>query len=87
MFAATLPVIEPIRPLEITATCAPPERIFVDATIAASMIVLIAPNASIKPPKMVNNTIVFADTDASIPYTPVKFVVTYVIKREKLKPE
>ena len=86
MLAATEPVMEPIRPLEMTATCAPPERILVLADIATSMMVLMAPKASIRPPKMVKSTMVFAETEASMPYTPPKLVVTCVIRRWNLRP-
>ena len=67
MLAATLPVMEPIRPLESTATCAPPERILVLAAMATFMMELMAPKDSIRPPKMVKSTMVLADTEASMP--------------------
>ncbi len=67
MLAATLPDTDPTRPLLITATWAPPERILPLAVMATSMIIWRAPKASSSPAKMENWTMVLADTEASIP--------------------
>ena len=60
-------MMEPISPEESTATCAPPERILVEADMATFIMAPMAPKASIIPPKMVNRMMVFADTEASMP--------------------
>ena len=75
IFAATLPVTEPISPEEMTATCAPPERTLPLALIATFMMLCSAPKALIIPANSENRIMVLAVICPSMPNTPVKLVV------------